>query len=654
MSDLVVRWSGDGAALSVAATDLASHLQRMTGDPVSIDHHSSPRTPGRGRGLWLQVTEEPLGTGDRLQANWASLDDVVTIDVRNGSGVIRGPTDRSVLLGAYRFLREAGCRWLRPTDDGTYVPRRPASALTTSLETRPTYRHRMMLFDGAVSWRHLEAAIRWAPKLGFNQFLLQFRDGYAFFDRWYSAGRPRGAPSPFALREAQALYRRARGEIKAHGLELHTIGHSWTCDPLGVPFLNYDTPPLPVPADSLPLFAEIEGVRELNDGNSADTNLCYSNSKARARVVADVVRYAADHPMVDVIHIWLADGLNKHCECASCRRARPSDWYVRLLNEIDDALTTAGSDVRLAFIAYADLLWPPERERLRHPERFLFLFAAIDRTHSRPLVASAQTPALEPYVRNQLVPPRSPEGSLAHLRAWQDVFAGDSALYAYHLWRDQYHDPGGMSTARILHADLRELRPLGLNGFASCQALRTCFPTGLGMAVLASGLWDPDTSFEAIAEDYFEHAFGTGGDRVRRYLERLSDAFIPPYLRDERPIRDAVAVEHFRAVPEIVASFRPEIERGVAEPDEVRRISWEYLRHHADICTHLARALEARARGDLDRAERIWHRVRSMVRQREPQLESVLDVFLFTDQLDQRIAHRTGPPAVASLRRGDV
>ena len=46
------------------------------------------------------------------------------IDVTDGKGRIAGSNPRSVLLGVYRFLEEAGCRWLRPGTDGDYVPKR--------------------------------------------------------------------------------------------------------------------------------------------------------------------------------------------------------------------------------------------------------------------------------------------------------------------------------------------------------------------------------------------------------------------------------------------------------------------------------------------------------------------------------------------------
>ena len=49
------------------------------------------------------------------------LDDAVEIEVAGCEGIITGPNPRSVLIAAYRFLREAGCRWIRPGEDGEKI-----------------------------------------------------------------------------------------------------------------------------------------------------------------------------------------------------------------------------------------------------------------------------------------------------------------------------------------------------------------------------------------------------------------------------------------------------------------------------------------------------------------------------------------------------
>ena len=68
-----------------------------------------------------------LGLLDDLALDTSDLDDpfiedIVDIDVKNGAGHIAGSNPRSVLIGLYKYLHFAGCRFLRPGDDGEYIP----------------------------------------------------------------------------------------------------------------------------------------------------------------------------------------------------------------------------------------------------------------------------------------------------------------------------------------------------------------------------------------------------------------------------------------------------------------------------------------------------------------------------------------------------
>jgi hypothetical protein len=78
--------------------------------------------------------------------------------------------------------------------------------------------------------------------------------------------------------------------------------------------------------------------------------------------------------------------------------------------------------------------------------------------------------------------------------------------------------------SRGLHQDLVQLRTIGLNGYMSCQVQRAFFPTGLGMVVMGSTLWNSDLPFDVLAEEYYRDAFGEDGPACRAYLESLSAA----------------------------------------------------------------------------------------------------------------------------------
>ena len=70
-----------------------------------------------------------VGINGQVEEN--AKDDEILIDVKNGVGIITGANERAVLIAAYRFLRELGCRWLYPGPDGEFVPKKKLNILRT-------------------------------------------------------------------------------------------------------------------------------------------------------------------------------------------------------------------------------------------------------------------------------------------------------------------------------------------------------------------------------------------------------------------------------------------------------------------------------------------------------------------------------------------
>ena len=60
------------------------------------------------------------------------LDDVIDISIIGSNGYIAGSNDRSVLMGVYDLLKSLGCRWVRPGEDGEYIPQSVEEAVDIS------------------------------------------------------------------------------------------------------------------------------------------------------------------------------------------------------------------------------------------------------------------------------------------------------------------------------------------------------------------------------------------------------------------------------------------------------------------------------------------------------------------------------------------
>jgi hypothetical protein len=615
---------GDDEPIRFAAGELRKYLNMATGEEIAVRKRKTYEPAGRE--LWLG-TFAGLGLGADTPD-----DDAIRIDAGKKGGLIAGSNPGSVVLAAYRFLTELGFRWVRPGKKGVLVPslRSPISK-RVRVDERAAYRHRTVCIEGASGWRHVRDMIDWMPKVGFNSYFVQFREGYTFFDRWYShQENPLIKKERFTVTDARAMTRRIWDECGRRGMRVHMVGHGWTCEPFGIMGLGWYTHKGPIPAYVRRRLAEVDGKREFWRGVPMNTNLCYGDDSTR-RIMADAVAdYAAKHPHVDIIHLWLADGSNNHCECAKCREHHPADLYVKLLNEVDAELTRRNLSARIVFLIYVDLLWPPRKQRFVNPDRFILMFAPITRTYTDSFagsIGSGESPP--PFRRNKLKMPKSVAENLAFLRAWRRTFKGDSFDFDYHLMWDHFKDLGGIGLAKVLHADVRALRDAGLNGFNSCQVQRCFFPSGLLMTVMGRTLWNRDLTYDEIAIDHFKSAFGKDWRKVKRHLAQLSELFDPPFLRRERNESDRKdTLRKLDRLPAAIQRFKPVIEANLRLPEPCHAQSWAYLKEHADICLALAPVVEAAALADEASLIETWNRLLDLLRRKERRVHPVLDVCL--------------------------
>ena len=75
-----------------------------------------------------------------------------------------------------------------------------------------------------------------------------------------------------------------------------------------------------------------------------------------------------------------------------------------------------------------------------------------------------------------------------------------------------------------------------------------------------------------------------------------------------------------------IDSFRPVIAGNLGDQDVCRAKSWEYLKHHADICYLLALSLQANARDIISVSKLLRESAAGYVRGHEAELQPVLDV----------------------------
>ncbi|WP_418577975.1 DUF4838 domain-containing protein [Hungatella sp.] len=630
--------SHSGSPVVFAAQELARCLAKIVADSIIITNNQNCRSDEVT--LRLESLKNPKNS-----------EDAYSIDVTPMGGTISGSNDRSVLLGVYQYLWLLGCRFPAPGRKHESFPSLyKKEQLSASCQKQAALRHRGVCIEGANSLENILDYIDWLPKLGCNSFFLQFQLPYTFMARWYHHEmNPLLKPEEFTRETAAAFTTRIEEALQERGLLLHQAGHGWTGDVLGFPCADWKAASEPLPPETAPLAACINGKRELFHGVPMNTNLCYSNETVIEKFSDRVAEYCIQHPAISCVHVWLADEFNNICECEACRTQLPTDQYIRILNRIDEKLTGLHLDTKIVFLLYQELLWPPVKEAFRNPDRFLLMFAPISRTFEHSYQLKDTYGPAPAYERNRITLPVGLDENMVFLKSWQNCFHGEGFVYDYPLGRAHYGDFGYIHIAEIIGQDIRKLKQMGLDGYISCQELRVCLPNAFPAYVMGRMLFDADVTFGELKEEYFRAAYGPGWEQVLSYLTKLSSLCSCDYFNgkeDRKDPREAAAMKELIRLAEHAPLPGQE---GTDSLTDAQNLFWKYLDYHREYSLRLGKALMKLAGGEELEAQECWRQFQHMICERETEFQECLDVYRVTEVSTKYTGFLLEEPLISTL-----
>ena len=617
--DINIKYKNQDKTILFAAEELKGYLDKLSNPwQVAINKEVDPNLNNEGLTIYLEVDDDLFSV----------LDDRYTIDIKNGKGSIVGNNPRSVLLGVYKFLYLIGYRFLRPGEEYVLIPEVSKENLFVTFEGTAGFRHRGVCIEGANSIENVLEFIDWLPKLGFNSFFIQFKIPYTFLEMWYNHKYNQYLlPEGFDIGRAEEMSDVIDSEMEKRSLLHHRVGHGWTSEAIGQSALGWIQNDGTILEEEKEYLAMIDGKRDFFKGIPTNTNLCYSNPKVIEKMSNDIVTYSHDHPEVDFLHVWLADHYNNMCECDQCEKSNPTDQYIHLLNVIDEKMTKQGIDTKIVFLLYQELLWAPLQEEYKNSERFVLMFAPISRTFEKTYGDAKVIPETPVYNRNKITLPSSVEENIGFLKDWQKGFKGDGFVYDYPLGRAHYGDLGYVAISRVISEDIGHIRSLGLNGYISCQELRSFLPNGLPNYTMGLSLFNPDLGFEEIAEDYFGSAYGLYGQEVYEYLNKLSQCSSCDYFNGIGERTNELVAKDIAQIKGVVDAFVPRVQEQLKETTGVRNLFWEHLEYHGQYSTLLAQALLELAQGNAELAQSHWVTFTEFVQKNEMNYQKALDVY---------------------------
>ena len=581
------------------------------------------------------------------------FDDAYSISVKNKKGEISGSNERSVLFGVYRLLEEWGITWVRPGPNGTHYPEK-ADPKDLEINEKAYLRHRTMCIEGAISFENVTDMVDWMTKVGYNSYYVQFENAYIFFVQWYEHyGSHCKEKEPFSYQMIEDYMEELTVELKKRGLLFHRKGHGWHHVPFG---LSEDpavkVKPEDMPKSFLDLCAERDGKRGLYQNSLYLTNLCYTHPKVIETIVDSVYDYLMRHPETDVLHFWLADSLNTNCQCEKCSKTSFTDTYVNLINAVTDMFVEKGIKVKLSPVMGLNSAFEPKYEELRNRECLLLAFAPITRTFTEafPDHYRRTEPPKDDGSGNGFKKSYDIDENLSYLYQWKKHFDRDWLDFDYHLMWDHVLEAGGENLAKVIMQDIKNLMPLGMNGYISCQLQRNAFPSSICMTVLAKTMWDNKVDFQKLRTELYEASFGA--DAVKElcdYFETVSDCFDVAIIKDEASGHDvidttidktadvAILRKKMVKVIKVFEEFKPVIENHLTVSDECQSDSWKYLKLHNHIYSLLAKSILERIDANYQKANELRDESIRFAFENEDFLQPVFDCLMYKRMVNGRI-----------------
>ena len=625
-----------------AAEELKKYLRMMMpySNEISIKYD-----PDAKDGLRLGLMSD-FGL-DTSEATDLELDDIIHIDTDGENGIIAGSNPRSVLLAVYRYLTENGCRWLFPGIDGEFIPVNDVKA--TKYHKMADCRYRGQCNEGAEFQPNMMEVIDFTPKIGLNVFMLEFFNPKNYYDKYYEhRGNPAREPEPVSPMTTLQWKRQCEAEISKRGLQFHDMGHGWTAEPFGIESTLTDNGDKEhaYPNDMLQYIAMIDGKRGVFKGakNIFDTNFCMSNPKARELANKAIVEYAGKHSNVDYLHVWLADRYNNHCECEECQKKLPSDWYVIMMNELDEMLTEKGLNTRIVFICYVDTSWPALEEKIKNPSRFTLLVAPISRDYTTPVREDISDVTYPPYKRNDNVLFRDVNQYVKCGIDWQNQCNVKAMLYEYHFYVNQFLDPGVFGFARVVYKDIINYKRHGLNGLINDCSQRAFFPNGFAFFIYGQLQFDTSLKFEDLLNDYFSHAYGDDWRDVKKLFEAIGTAIDFNYLAGNRSANlnvhkhyNPAVADELRRMPRIAEEYKDFLEAHRNMPYRAQTVAYKLLRYYVEYCVGLSKCLIPKCYGAGDEAAEMFKAFLSDIGRYEAEIETYFDQHMMSYGMTSKI-----------------
>lgn len=487
--------------------------------------------------------------------NTSRWDDAFRLLSKDGKLHITGSNARSVLYGAYCYLKRHGYAFLYPGAEGEIIPENPTFRIDGfDIEEKASRSFRGMAFrpgfnDGTEGEpKTLTEAFELLSWMAKNQYNLFFMEGY-------DVERPGDAYSivdgehplqhvEYMLkgksweerRKIAELQQMVVTEARRYGFLIERGGHGWN---YGVPEHYAVNHHLSVEEAKSLLKAKGKINKQAEVAVSTWFQICLSNEEVRQIYAEHIIDYLMEHRgELDIASIWMGDGYDNKCQCEECLKQPFSDMYLDIFRRVALRAKEILPEIKLECIIYFESLEPPTRNWLEGLDNVIINFAVWRQCYFHKLNDPAcRLPGWIPDYRNNTTHDTPNDKRIINYdhylpyAGWRKV-VGDNipCLVFNYITLGMGHDRHFMSydLKPLLEKSLDDFDALNFDGMVDCQCHCSWDkPANLQLYGAGRVLWNKnDNDAAAIRQELFAGLYGDKAGAVAAYCDHLNKVLL--------------------------------------------------------------------------------------------------------------------------------
>lgn len=505
-----------------------------------------------GKG-WFIRTEKPCEAQIVLHSeNTSRIQDCFRLQSRDGKLFITGSNSRSVLYGAYRYLKHFGFAFLYPGPEGEVIPENPKFTIDDfDIQESASHAFRGLAFRPFYSCNSIEEEdkamtnafqlINWMAKNHYNLYFMEGYDVERPGDKYSIIDGKRPLQHvEYLLKDAPWKERRRIAkkqlmvvtEARRYGFIIERYGHGWN---YGVPEHYAVNHHISIEEAETALKAKGKINKDAEVATSTWFQLCLAEAEVREIYAEHIIDFLVAHRgETDIAAIWMGDGYDNKCQCKKCTKQPFSDLYLDIFRRVALKAQKFLPELTLECLIYFETLEPPTRNWLKGLDNVVLNLAVWNQCYFHKLDDPfCRLPDWIPDYRNNCTHD-SPNGKRIinydqyfPYAGWRKIVGDNIKCLVFKyitLYKNCNLHRMSYDIKPLFENSLCDFERFNIDGMVDCQCHSSWDkPANLQLYGAGRLLWNKfDNDPGKIRKELFTQLYGKDADKVTAYCDKMN------------------------------------------------------------------------------------------------------------------------------------